>query len=33
MTDPRAGQPAQTGDLIDVAALVTAYATVAPDPA
>ena len=28
MTDPRAGQPAQPGDLIDVAALVTAYYTV-----
>jgi phosphoglucomutase len=33
MTDPRAGQPAQPGDLIDVAALVTAYYTVEPDPA
>jgi phosphoglucomutase len=33
MTDPRAGQPAQPSDLIDVAALVTAYYTVEPDPA
>jgi phosphoglucomutase len=33
MTDPRAGQPASPGDLIDVAALVTAYYTVDPDPA
>jgi phosphoglucomutase len=33
MTDPRAGQPASPDDLIDVAALVTAYYTVDPDPA
>jgi phosphoglucomutase len=33
MTDPRAGQPAQPGDLIDVPAVVTAYYTVEPDPA
>jgi phosphoglucomutase len=33
MTDPRAGQPAKPSDLIDVAALVTAYYTVEPDPA
>ena len=33
MSDTRAGQPAQTGDLIDVAALVTAYYTLEPDPA
>ena len=33
MTDPRAGQPAQTSDLVDVASLVTAYYTVEPDPA
>src|SRR5437660_395232 len=33
MTDPRAGQPAQPSDLVDVAALVTAYFTVQPDPA
>ncbi len=33
MTDPRAGQRAAPGDLIDVAALVTAYYTVDPDPA
>jgi phosphoglucomutase len=32
MTDPRAGQPAQPGDLIDVASLVTAYYTLEPDP-
>jgi phosphoglucomutase len=32
MTDPRAGQPAQPSDLIDVAALVTAYYTREPDP-
>ncbi|MHA3702763.1 phosphoglucomutase (alpha-D-glucose-1,6-bisphosphate-dependent) [Jatrophihabitans sp. YIM 134969] len=31
--DPsRAGQPAQPGDLVDVAALVTAYYTLVPDP-
>jgi phosphoglucomutase len=33
MSDPRAGQPAQPSDLVDVAALVTAYYTVEPDPA
>src|SRR3954467_8194639 len=33
MSDARAGQPAQLSDLIDVAALVTAYYTVEPDPA
>jgi phosphoglucomutase len=33
MSDARAGQPAQPSDLIDVAALVTAYYTVEPDPA
>jgi phosphoglucomutase len=32
MTDPRAGQPAQPADLIDVASLVTAYYTLEPDP-
>jgi phosphoglucomutase len=32
MTDPRAGQPAETSDLVDVAHLVTAYYTGAPDP-
>jgi phosphoglucomutase len=32
MTDPRAGQPAATEDLVDVAKLVTAYYTVHPDP-
>ncbi len=32
MNDPRAGQPAQPGDLVDVAALVTAYYTRVPDP-
>jgi phosphoglucomutase len=32
MTSPRAGQPAQPGDLIDVASLVTAYYTLEPDP-
>lgn len=30
--NPRAGQPAQPEDLIDIAAVVTAYYTVAPDP-
>ncbi|MGB8406141.1 MAG: phosphoglucomutase (alpha-D-glucose-1,6-bisphosphate-dependent) [Mycobacterium sp.] len=30
--NPRAGQPAQPDDLIDVAHVVTAYYTVAPDP-
>jgi phosphoglucomutase len=33
MTHPRAGQLASPEDLIDVAALVTAYYTVDPDPA
>src|SRR3712207_6070533 len=33
MTDPRAGQPASTSDLVDVASLVTAYYTRQPDPA
>jgi phosphoglucomutase len=33
MTSPRAGQPAQPSDLVDVASLVTAYYTVEPDPA
>ena len=32
MTSPRAGQPAQAGDLVDVAKLVTAYFAVHPDP-
>jgi phosphoglucomutase len=32
MNDPRAGQPASPSDLVDVAALVTAYFTVHPDP-
>ncbi|HET7901761.1 MAG TPA: phosphoglucomutase (alpha-D-glucose-1,6-bisphosphate-dependent) [Candidatus Nanopelagicales bacterium] len=32
MNDPRAGQPATPSDLVDVAALVTAYFTVHPDP-
>jgi phosphoglucomutase len=32
MTDPRAGQPAAPGDLVNVARLVTAYYTVHPDP-
>lgn len=31
--NPRAGQPAQREDLIDVAAVVTAYYTTEPDPA
>jgi phosphoglucomutase len=30
--NPRAGQPAEPDDLIDVAQVVTAYYTVAPDP-
>ena len=30
--NPRAGQPAQPEDLIDVAQVVTAYYTVSPDP-
>ena len=33
MADPRAGQPAAPGDLVNVAKLVTAYYTVHPDPA
>ncbi|MFE9363022.1 phosphoglucomutase (alpha-D-glucose-1,6-bisphosphate-dependent) [Streptomyces sp. NPDC006978] len=33
MVHERAGQPAQPGDLVDVARLVTAYYTVHPDPA
>src|SRR4051794_19093753 len=33
MTDPRAGQPAQPSDLVDVSSLVTAYYTLEPDPA
>jgi phosphoglucomutase len=33
MVDPRAGQPAAAGDLVNVAKLVTAYYTVHPDPA
>jgi phosphoglucomutase len=32
MNDPRAGSPAQPGDLVDVAHLVTAYYTGVPDP-
>ena len=32
MVDPRAGQPAAPGDLVNVAKLVTAYYTVHPDP-
>ena len=32
MTSDRAGQPAQPSDLVDVAALVTAYYTREPDP-
>jgi phosphoglucomutase len=33
MSDPRAGQPAQPSDLVDVPHLVTAYYAVEPDPA
>jgi phosphoglucomutase len=33
MADPRAGQPAAPGDLVNVAKLVTAYYAVHPDPA
>ena len=33
MSNPRAGQPAEPGDLVDVAHLVTAYYTGVPDPA
>ena len=32
MADPRAGQPAAPGDLVNVAKLVTAYYIVHPDP-
>jgi phosphoglucomutase len=32
MADPRAGEPAAPGDLVNVAKLVTAYYTVHPDP-
>jgi phosphoglucomutase len=32
MADPRAGQPAAPGDLVNVAKLVTAYYSVHPDP-
>lgn len=32
MADPRAGQPAEPADLVDVAHLVTAYYTGVPDP-
>lgn len=32
MANPRAGQPAQPEDLVDLPHLVTAYYTVAPDP-
>jgi len=32
MADPRAGQPAEPEDLVDVATLVTAYYTEHPDP-
>jgi len=31
MADPRAGQPAEPADLVDVAHLVTAYYTEHPD--
>ena len=31
-TDPRAGQPAESSDLVDVARLVTAYYSEHPDP-
>jgi phosphoglucomutase len=33
MTAPRAGHPAEPSDLVDVAALVTAYFALEPDPA
>src|SRR5919202_4562900 len=33
MSNPRAGQPAEPSDLVDVAHLVTAYYTAVPDPA
>jgi phosphoglucomutase len=32
MTDPRAGQPAEPSDLVDLPHLVTAYYTLTPDP-
>src|SRR5919205_2305852 len=32
MSNPRAGQPAEPGDRVDVAHLVTAYYTGVPDP-
>ena len=32
VANPRAGQPAQPEDLVDLAHLVTAYYTIAPDP-
>ena len=32
VANPRAGQPAQPEDLVDLAHLVTAYYTVQPDP-
>jgi phosphoglucomutase len=32
MTDPRAGQPAEPSDLVDLPRLVTAYYTLTPDP-
>ena len=32
MANPRAGQPAQPDDLVDLPHLVTAYYTIAPDP-
>ena len=32
MTNPRAGQPASSGDLVDIASLVTAYYSEHPDP-
>ena len=32
MSDPRAGQPAEPSDLVDVPHLVTAYYTLQPDP-
>ena len=33
MSDPRAGQPAQPSDLVDVPHLVTSYYAIEPDPA
>jgi phosphoglucomutase len=32
VVNPRAGQPAEPGDLVDLPHLVTAYYTIAPDP-